>query len=140
MPETPAPNAPGPLSVVTEENRPFWDGCREGVLRLQYCEQCQHYQFYPRLYCMQCGAEAPTWREVSGRGTVYSYTLIHLNKAPAFIHETPYNVAIVQLEEGPRLLSNIIDIASTDLRVDLPVTVVFDVINDTISLPRFKPL
>lgn len=129
-----------PLPVVTEENRPFWDGCQQGKLVLQYCEQCQHYQFYPRMYCMQCDAKTLSWREVSGRGTIYSYTIIHQNKAPQFVNDTPYNVAIVQLEEGPRMLSNIVEIDAGNLRVDLPVTVVFDAVSDSISLPRFKPV
>ena len=72
MPET---TRPKPLPIVTEESRPFWDGCREGKLRLQYCEQCKQYQFYPRLYCMQCGAETPSWVEVSGRGDLPAYSL-----------------------------------------------------------------
>ncbi len=132
-------NRPKPLPVITEESRSFWEGCREGKLLLQYCDQCQRYQFYPRLYCMQCGSETLRWVEASGRGVIYSYTVIHQNKSPEFANDTPYNVAIVQLEEGPRMLSNIVDIALTDLRVDLPVIVVFDPVSDRISLPRFRP-
>ena len=131
---------PKPLPVITEENRPFWEGCQRGVLLLQYCEACQRYQFYPRLYCMQCGSTAVRWVETSGRGVIYSYTIIHQNKAPEFVNDTPYNVAIVQLNEGPRLMSNIVDIDSADLRVNLPVAVVFDAVTETISLPRFRPV
>jgi uncharacterized protein len=129
-----------PLSVITEESRPFWEGCRQGKLLLQYCDRCQQYQFYPRLYCMQCEAENPRWVEASGRGVIYSYTIIQQNKSPEFANDTPYNVAIVQLEEGPRMLSNIVDIAPAELRVELPVIVVFDRVTDTISLPRFRPV
>lgn len=137
MPDT---NRPKPLPVITEESRPFWEGCRQGKLLLQYCDRCQQYQFYPRLYCMQCGAENPRWVEASGRGVIYSYTIIRQNKSPEFADDTPYNVAIVQLEEGPRMLSNVVDIAPAELRVELPVTVVFDRVTDTISLPRFRPI
>jgi uncharacterized OB-fold protein len=136
----PEPNRPKPLPVVTEESRPFWEGCRQGKLVLQYCEQCQRYQFYPRLYCMQCGSKALRWVETSGRGVVYSYTIIRQNKSPEFMNDTPYNVAIVQLEEGPRMLSNIVDVDPLELRVDLPVTVVFDQVSESISLPRFRPI
>jgi uncharacterized protein len=129
-----------PLPVITEESRPFWEGCRQGKLLLQYCDRCQQYQFYPRLYCMQCGAENPRWVEASGRGVIYSYTIIQQNKSPEFANDTPYNVAIVQLEEGPRMLSNIVDIVPAELRVELPVIVVFDRVTDTISLPRFRPV
>jgi uncharacterized protein len=133
------PSPPKPLPVITEENRPFWEGCQQGKLLLQYCERCRHYQFYPRLYCMQCGFEGLHWREASGQGVIYSYTIIHQNKSPEFINDTPYNVAIVQLEEGPRMLSSIVDSAPAELQVDLPVSVVFEKVTDSISLPRFRP-
>ena len=130
---------PKPLPVITDENRPFWEGCRQGKLLLQFCDACQRYQFYPRLYCMQCSSDQLRWVEASGRGVIYSYTIIRQNKSPEFMPDVPYNVAIVQLEEGPRMLSNVVDIDLADLRVDLPVMVVFDRVNDTISLPRFRP-
>lgn len=130
---------PKPLPVITEENRPFWEGCRQGKLLLQYCDACRQYQFYPRLYCMHCGSQHTRWAETSGRGVVYSYTIIRQNKTPEFRDEVPYNVALIQLEEGPRMMSNVIDIAPGDLRVDLPVIVVFDPVTAEISLPRFRP-
>ncbi len=89
---------------------------------------------------MQCGSNALHWVEASGRGTIYSYTIIYQNKSPEFTHDVPYNVAIVQLDEGPRLLSNIVDVEMAELRVGLPVMVIFDQVNETITLPRFRPL
>src|SRR5712691_7222514 len=135
MPDVPRPK---PLPIVTDENRPFWEGCRQGKLLLQYCEQCQRHQFYPRLYCMHCGSTELHWVEASGRGVIYSYTIIHRNKSPEFMQDTPYNVAIVQLEEGPRMMSNIVEITASDLRVGLPVTIIFDPVTVEISVPRFK--
>ncbi len=129
-----------PLPFVTDESRPFWDGCREGKLLLQYCDACQRHQFYPRLYCMRCGSQEVRWVKASGRGTIYSYTIIRQNRVPNFVNDVPYNVAIIQLEEGPRMMSNVIAIDPAELRVDLPVQVVFDPVSDTISLPRFRPL
>jgi uncharacterized protein len=130
---------PRPLPVVTEESRPFWEGCKRGVFLLQQCGGCHLYQFYPRLYCMHCGADTLRWEQASGRGVIYSYTVIHQNKSPEFVNDTPYNVAIVQLDEGPRLMSNIVGAAPGALRVNLPVTVVFDPVSDAISVPRFRP-
>lgn len=127
-----------PLPMITDENRPFWEGCRQGKLLLQYCDACQHYQFYPRLYCVRCGASGQRWVEASGRGTLYSYTVIRQNKSAEFRERVPYNVAIIQLEEGPRMMSNIVDAEHEDLRVDAPVVVVFDPVSDEISLPRFR--
>jgi uncharacterized protein len=128
-----------PLPVVTEESRPFWEGCQQGKLLLQYCGECHQYQFYPRLYCMQCSSKTLQWVEASGQGVIYSYTIIRQNKSPEYVNDTPYNVAIVQLEEGPRLMSNIVELDPGDLRVDLPVTVVFDQVTVSITLPRFRP-
>jgi uncharacterized OB-fold protein len=88
---------------------------------------------------MHCGSTTLHWAEASGRGVIYSYTIIHQNKSPEFVNDTPYNLAIVQLEEGPRMLSNIVEIDPANLRVGLDVTVLFDPVNDTISLPRFRP-
>ena len=135
----PEGSRPKPLPVVTDESRPFWEGCRQGILRLQYCEQCHQHQFYPRLYCMHCGSAQISWVTASGRGVIYSYTVIHQNKAPEFVQDTPYNVAVVQLEEGVRMLSNIIGLQPHELHIDLPVKIVFERVNDTISLPRFAP-
>ncbi len=135
----PEPTHPKPLPVITEENRPFWEGCRQGKLLLQQCPSCAHYQFYPRLYCMHCGSRELHWQEVSGRATLYSYTIIYQNKAPEFVHDTPYNVAIVQLEEGPRLMANIVETLPEQLYVDMPLSVVFEPMSEAIALPRFKP-
>jgi len=136
----PGDSHPKPLPVVTEENRPFWEGCRQGKLLLQYCDQCQQHQFYPRLYCMHCGSSNVRWISASGRGVIYSYTVIHQNKSPEFVQDTPYNVVVVQLAEGPRLMSTIVETDLAELRIDLPVTVVFDVVSEDIHLPRFKAL
>jgi uncharacterized OB-fold protein len=89
---------------------------------------------------MQCGSTALRWDEASGQGVIYSYTIIRQNKSPEFVNDTPYNVAIVQLQEGPRMLSDIVEIDPGELRVDLPVTVVFERVTDMITLPRFRPL
>jgi uncharacterized protein len=136
----PGDSHPKPLPVVTEENRPFWEGCRQGKLLLQYCDQCQQHQFYPRLYCMHCGSSNVRWVSASGRGVIYSYTVIHQNKSPEFVQDTPYNVVVVQLAEGPRLMSTIVETDLAELRIDLPVTVVFDAVSEVIHLPRFKAL
>lgn len=136
----PGDSHPKPLPVVTEENRPFWEGCRQGKLLLQFCDQCQQHQFYPRLYCMHCGSSNVRWVSASGRGVIYSYTVIHQNKSPEFVQDTPYNVVVVQLAEGPRLMSTIVETDLAELRIDLPVTVVFDAVSEVIHLPRFKAL
>lgn len=128
---------PKPLPAVTELNRPFWEGCKQGKLLLQYCDRCQQHQFYPRLYCMRCGSTVVRWVEAS-HGVIYSYIIIHQNKSSEFVRDTPYNVAVVQLEEGLRVMSNIVETDPTELCINLPVAVVFDAVSDHIHLPRFK--
>jgi uncharacterized OB-fold protein len=89
---------------------------------------------------MHCDSTVVRWVPASGRGVIYSYTIIHQNKSPEFVRDTPYNVAIVQLEEGPRMMCNIVETHPAELRVDLPVTVVFDDVTSDIHLPRFKAI
>jgi uncharacterized OB-fold protein len=89
---------------------------------------------------MHCDSTVVRWVPASGRGVIYSYTVIHQNKSPEFERDTPYNVAIVQLEEGPRMMCNIVETHPAELRIDLPVTVVFDAVTSDIHLPRFKAI
>ena len=135
------PDAPRdkPLPVVTDENRPFWEGCRQGKLLLQYCDQCHRHQFYPRLYCMQCGSDKLQWAEASGRGRIYSYTIIHRNKTPEFVQDVPYNVAIIQLDEGPRMIANLVDCPTDGAHIDLPVVAVYDDVTPEVTLVKFRP-
>jgi uncharacterized OB-fold protein len=89
---------------------------------------------------MHCGSSNVRWVSASGRGVIYSYTVIHQNKSPEFVQDTPYNVVVVQLAEGPRLMSTIVETGLAELRIDMPVTVVFDAVSEVIHLPRFKAL
>ena len=89
---------------------------------------------------MHCGSNKISWVTASGLGLIYSYTIIHQNKSPEFVQNTPYNIAIIQLAEGPRMMSNIIGISPQDLRIGLPVKIIFDPVTDTISIPRFQPV
>jgi uncharacterized OB-fold protein len=87
--------------------RPFWEAAREHRLILQHCTQCGTYQFYPRPFCLECQSGEMEWSEASGRGTVYSVTTVRMNVLPDL--QPPYQVAIVELAEGPRLLGGIVD-------------------------------
>jgi uncharacterized protein len=87
------------------EAEPFWEGIRHGRLLLQQCGQCNAYRFYPRLVCPTCGESGGTWEPVSGEGSVYSHTLVRRSPTPDFYREAPYVVALVELDEGVRLLA-----------------------------------
>jgi len=128
-----------PLPAVTEDGAPYWEGCRQGELRAQRCLACRRFRWPPSVLCPHCLAEGGEWTALSGRGAVYSFIVVHRPQHPAFFTDAPYNVVIVELEEGIRLHSSVVDCANEDLRVGLPLEVVFDRVNDEVTLPRFRP-
>ncbi len=136
--KTLAPTRPRP--VVSPWAQPFWDAARAGRLLLQHCAPCGRWIHYPRIACPHCGTDDPGWRQASGRGTVYSYTVVHNNAPSAFIAEVPYVVAVIRLEEGVQMLSNIVDCDPAALRCDLPVEVTFRRLDDAFTLPMFRPV
>jgi uncharacterized OB-fold protein len=122
----------------TPETKHFWDGTREGELRLQRCEACSHVYFPPRPFCPACASRAVSVFAASGRGVLWSY-VIHHRPVPGFT--PPYAIAVVQLDEGPRLMTNIIDCPQTPeaLRLDMRLEVAFQKLDDEITLPLFRP-
>ena len=127
-----------PLPAITPETRHFWEGTRSSELRLQKCTACDHVYFPPRPFCPRCGSADVSVLRASGRATLYSY-VIHHRPAPGFV--PPYSIAVVQLEEGPRMMTNIVEVAQTPeaLQLDMALEVVFQRINEEISLPLFRP-
>jgi hypothetical protein len=126
-----------PLPRPTALSRPHWDGCREGVLRVQRCRDCGHFVFIPQPLCTRCQANALDWVTSTGRGTVYSHTVVHRPPRPSFA--VPYVVAIVELEEGWHMLSNLVECRPEDVRIGMPVEVAFREMSDAITLPYFRP-
>ncbi len=132
MPGKPAP-------VPTPETRPYWDGCAAGELRLQRCVDCGEPYFYPRDICPACGSANVEWFAASGRATLYSYVINH-RPAPGFEDEAPYAIAVVQLAEGPRMMTSIRGVPATPeaLLLDMPLRVAFEQLGD-VWLPVFTP-
>jgi uncharacterized OB-fold protein len=126
-----------PLPRPTELSQPHWDGCRAGKLLVQRCRQCDNYVFIPQPRCTQCQANELAWVESSGRGTVYSYSVVHRAPRPQFA--VPYIVAVIALEEGWHMLSNLLDCDVNNVSVGLPVRVLFKPMTDSITLPYFVP-
>jgi len=122
----------------TPETQHFWDGTRAGELRLQRCNACGKVYFPPRPFCPTCAAREVSVFAASGKGRLYSY-VIHHRPVPGFT--PPYAIAVVELEEGPRLMTNIIDCPQTPeaLVLDMPVEVAFEKLDDEITLPLFRP-
>ncbi|NRA04147.1 MAG: Zn-ribbon domain-containing OB-fold protein [Myxococcales bacterium] len=125
-----------PLPRPTALSRPHWDGCREGVLRVQRCAACGSYEFIPQAVCTRCQAGKLEWVESSGRGSVYSHTTVYRPPRPEF--DAPYVVAIVELEEGWHMLTNLVDCTPEEVAIGLPVEVDFRAVSDEITLPCFR--
>jgi len=129
---------PRALPVPTPETQPFWDGTRAGELRLQRCDACAHSYFPPRPFCPKCASRKVSWYQASGRASLYSY-VIHHRPVPGFT--PPYSIAVVELAEGPRMMTNIVGCPQTPeaLALDMALEVTFTAVSDAITLPQFKP-
>jgi uncharacterized protein len=128
-----------PRPMPNADDAPFWEGCREHELRLQRCNDCGAFRHHPRPRCPECQSAAFTWTPVSGRGTVASFTICHPPVLPAFAERVPYNAAVVQLEEGPFMVTNLVDIENDDIVAGMPVAVEFRDVDDGVTLPQFRP-
>ncbi len=129
MPDTPfLPTRPPRPTLETAE---FWDACAQGRLLVPRCDDCHEYIWYPRLFCPHCASQRVTYTEVRGTGTIYSFTVMRKGNGP-YKEFAPYVIAYVELDEGVRLMTNIVGVAVDDVRVGMPVKVVFDE-----AIPRF---
>lgn len=133
MPDKPVP----PMDPWTE---PYWAAAREGRLLIQRCQSCDRNIFYPRISCPFCFSGELEWVEASGRGTVYSFSVVKNNSPSAFMADMPFVIAIVRLEEGVRMMTNIVGCDPEAVRCDMPVQVVFEKLTDEVTLPKFKPV
>lgn len=127
-----------PLPALDDNNRPFWAAAREGRLVLQHCGACAKPRYPINHVCPHCLSDRFEWKPVSGRGTVYSSIVFHQVYNQAFAGDVPYNVSLIQLEEGPRMISNVVGIPPSEVKVGDPVEVVFDPVTPEISIPRFQ--
>ncbi len=128
-----------PLPILSAENEGFWHAARRGELRMQKCGACGHIRYPINHVCPRCLSEVADWEALSGRGTVFSYIVFHQVYNKEFAGDVPYNVAIVQLDEGPRMISNIVGVPNDQVKVGDRVEVVFEPATDEISIPRFRP-
>ena len=128
-----------PLPTVSGETKPFWDACRRGQLLIQKCDRCGEFQFYPRGICANCWSEDIRWVTASGKGTVWTFTVTYQNRTPGFAEDVPYVLALVELEEGVRMFTNIIECQPRDVSIGMPVEVTFVQANNQISVPYFRP-
>ncbi|MCZ6888447.1 MAG: OB-fold domain-containing protein [Gammaproteobacteria bacterium] len=130
---------PRPLPQATPETQHFWAGAKQGELRLQRCDDCSETYFPPRPFCPACSSRNVSVFTASGKGTLKSY-VINYRRHPSF--DSPYSIALVELDEGPTLMSNIVECEQTPeaLTLDMPLEVTFEKQDDNISIPLFKPV
>jgi len=129
-----------PIPVPDAVSKIFWQGCSKQELLLQKCSNCGRFQFYPRILCINCMSQSLEWVRSSGKGTVHTFTVVHQNVMPGFAKDVPYVFAIVELTEGVRLTTNIVDCAPAEVYIGMPVSVAFESISPEINLPKFRPV
>lgn len=127
-----------PLPELEEKTRPFWDGMREQALRLQRCQSCEEFRYPISDWCPRCLSESFTWTELSGRGLVASTLVFHQIYHRTFAGDVPYNVSLIQLDEGPRMISNVVGVPPSDVTVGDRVAIVYDEVTDEVTIPRFE--
>ena len=128
-----------PLPQPDAGTRPFWEAAKQHRLCIPKCRACDTFHFYPRALCPHCRSAELDWVDVSGRGTVHTFTVARRPAGPAFKEDVPYIVALIDLEEGPRMMSNIVTDDVDAVKIGDPVTVRFEDVSDEISLPKFIP-
>jgi uncharacterized OB-fold protein len=124
---------------ITPVNEPFWDALHRGEIHLQHCNDCQANQYPPETFCYQCGSTDLDWQRVDGEGTIYSFTVMHASRHPAFKDHVPYPVIIVQLDDGPRMVSAVLE-AKGDINIGDRVKPVIHQVSDERSILMFEPV
>lgn len=128
-----------PLPNPTVDTQPFWYYCKKHELRMQKCSRCGYIRYPPSIVCPKCHYMEAEWVRLSGRGEVFSFTICHYVFDKAFANDIPYALATIELEEGPRMISNIIGCKLEDIRIGMLVEVDFEDVTDEFALPKFKP-
>ncbi|MBX7234425.1 MAG: OB-fold domain-containing protein [Caldilineales bacterium] len=129
-----------PVPPIDPWTAPYWTAAREHRLLIQRCTVCGKHIFYPRRSCPFCFADEVAWVEASGRGQIVAFSVVQNNAPSAFAADMPFVIAIVRLEEGVQMMTNIVECELDALHSEMPVTVTFEQLTETVTLPKFKPL
>jgi len=124
---------------ITPLDAPFWDALRRHELVVQQCASCERLRFVPTELCPHCYSASTRWKRVSGRGRVYTFTVVHRAPTPAYQVDAPYPLAYVELDEGPRVPARLVDVDPGAVEVGMPVEVVYADVADDLTLYRFRP-
>jgi hypothetical protein len=128
----------GDLPTIDDDSRPFWDAAKEGRFLVARCGSCGRAHHYPRPFCPFCHSDQVTWEQASGRATLYTHSTVYMNDLAPFRDRLPYVAALVELEEGPRIMTTIVDCPTEDLRIGMPLQVAFRELDDDITAPVFR--
>jgi uncharacterized OB-fold protein len=128
-----------PLPLITKLSKVFYDGCKEGKLLYQMCKDCDEVIFFPKQVCANCMGRDLEWKESQGKGKIHTFTVTYDSAPPEFVADCPYALAIINLDEGFSMMSNIVECDPEKIACDMPVEVVFDPVTPEITLPRFRP-
>lgn len=131
-----------PLPQPDPVTQPYWDSLKAHAMQIQRCNDTGKYFFYPRGLSPFTLSDNISWETVSGKGTLYAYTIVQNQRQPGFAEEVPYIVAMVELDEGPRMMTNLIEIEATPetVKIGMPVEIVYDDVTEEITLPKFRPV
>lgn len=128
------------LPTPEGDTQPFWDAAAEERLLLRRCDDCDTTHFYPRPFCPLCWSANVSWIQASGRATLYTWSVVHRNDLPPFDERVPYVAAVVDLEEGPRMMTNVVDCDPGDLDIGMDLGVTFEWRSDAVRVPVFRPV
>lgn len=128
-----------PLPQIDEESRPWWEALQRGELYVQKCRDCGDLRFHPRAQCTQCLSPRTRWVRCTGRGKIYTFTVTNQNQAAGFRESLPYVMAYVELDEGLKMLTNIIDCRPEEVKIGMPVEVVFETATPEVTFAKFRP-
>jgi len=129
-----------PLPLITKLSKVFWDGCKEKKLLYQKCAECGEVIFFPKLLCPNCMSRNLEWKQSAGKGKIQTFTVTYDMAPPEFMPFVPYALAIIRLDEGYRMMSNIVQCDFDNLSCEMPVEVVFEAVTPEFTLPYFRPV
>jgi uncharacterized OB-fold protein len=127
------------LPTIDDESRPFWDAAREHRFLISRCRACGTAHHYPRPFCPDCWSDDVAWEDTCGRATLYTYSTVYVNDLPPFADRVPYVAAVVELEEGPRVMTNLVDCEANELRIGMALEVTFRELTPDVTAPVFRP-
>jgi hypothetical protein len=129
-----------PLPRPHAQDLPYWEALKKRELRMQKCRDCGHIWHPPAFGCPKCLSVNYDWAKLSGKGKVWTWSVFHYVYYKSFVPDIPYNVIQVKLEEGPIMISSMVECKNEELKCDMPVEIVFDDVTESVTLPRFKPI